>query len=165
MSKVCVIEGADELSAKLAALSAAARGKAMMDALTAGARELAGDTKKRLVAKMGPGATRRGLRGRKGQSNHTPMTEGVNVIRDAAYSTAIVSIMRDFRLKWFEKGTAQRFAGGRRKDGFYPGQGNASNNRGSIRALHFFRDARSQEETILKTVFGSLDQSLAKILK
>lgn len=165
MNNVCTITGADELSATLRDLSSAIRGKAMLDALSAGAKVLQSETKKNLVARMGSSATRKGLRWRKGHQGHPSMQEGVSMIRDTAYNTAIVSIMRDFRLKWFEKGTDHRWTGGRKKDGRYAGQTQASNYRGAIRPIHFFREARNQETKIETAIFESLDKTINKILK
>lgn len=165
MSSVCEIKGYEGVTVALSSLSSAMRGKAMLDALTEGAKVLKEETRKNLVAKLGPSATRRGLRWRKYQQNHSPMVEGINVIRDSGYGVAVVSIMRDFRLKWFEKGTDQRWAGGRKTDGKYAGQTNASNYRGAIKAEHFFLDARNREESIERAIFESLDKTINRILK
>lgn len=165
MGKVCDMRSLEDLGAVLRGLGGMARGKTMLDALTAGARVLKENTKQQLVSKV-EGATRPGLKGRPKYATHEPMIEGVRVLRDAAYTTAAVSIMGDFRLKWFEKGTRERWAGGRmKKDGSFPGWHNASNYRGRIDATRFFAQARNNEAPIEDAIMKSLDKSVNKILR
>lgn len=100
-----------------------------------------------------------------------PFSEGVRIKGEKAYLEVRVSIMKDFRMKFFETGTKMRKTKGHKITGSYfkgkrkyleregePG------NRGQIKALHFFRDARSsaggQVEAAMR---NSIDKSLRKI--
>jgi hypothetical protein len=72
-------------------------------------------------------------------------------IKVAKYKKTIgakVHIMGDFRLKFFEKGTAQRY---------YKGQ-----NRGSIKATHFFKKAQDRS---LSNAYNQIIQELDKLIK
>ncbi|MBD5252316.1 MAG: hypothetical protein HDS49_04715 [Bacteroides sp.] len=75
-------------------------------------------------AKLGTGATS------PNRWNGKTMESGVRLKADKDYCEVSVSILGDFRLKFFEKGTAQRSL---RRGGA---------NRGSITPLNFFREAR-----------------------
>nr|DAT69137.1 MAG TPA: hypothetical protein [Caudoviricetes sp.] len=81
-------------------------------------------TKRSLRANLGAGATS------PNRWNGKTMESGVRLKADKDYCEVSVSILGDFRLKFFEKGTAQRRL---RRGGA---------NRGSIRPLYFFREAR-----------------------
>lgn len=164
MSKVCTIESGG-LEATLRVFSPDARGKALFTALTAGAKALQAETVSQLIAKMGAGATRRGLKGRPQYADHSPMTEGVRLMRKRAFIEAGVHIMGDFRLKWFELGTVERYAGGRKKNGLFPGRMNASNYRGAIKGLGFFQEARSNDAPVIKAIEQTLEKQLKKLLK
>lgn len=167
MSEVCDMKSLEDLGARLSLLGSMARGKVLTDAVMAGARVLQEQTRQQLVADVGEGALRKGLRGRPKYQNHPSMYEGVRVIRDAAYQTAIVSIMGDFRLKWYEKGTSERWAGGRKKKktGLYPGESNGSAYRGRIRPEGFFLKARQNDTPIMEAIEKKLDKAITKALK
>lgn len=77
------------------------------------------------------------------------MESGIKVKADKDYCEVSVSIMGDFRLKFFEKGTAERRL---RRGGA---------NRGSIKPLYFFRQARQQD--IDNTINNSITESLRRI--
>ena len=77
------------------------------------------------------------------------MESGVKLRADKDYCEVSVSILGDFRLKFFEKGTAQRRL---RRGGA---------NRGSIKPLNFFRKARQQD--IGDTINNSITESLRRI--
>lgn len=163
MGKVCDMRDLEGLGATLTAFSSEARGKVLMDAVTAGAKVLQQQTVAELTREMGGAALRKGLKGRPQYSNHTAMVEGVRLLRDKAYATAAVSIMGDFRLKWFEKGTDRRYAGGgrKKKDGTYAG----NLYRGYIKAKAFFSRARDNDKPVADAITESISNSLKKILK
>lgn len=119
------------------------------------------DTQNRLIAKMGDAANRTTYRKSSdgGGKLNKPMTKGVKVTRDDGYEKVVVSILKDYRLKWFELGTKMRkllrtgakdrtrgrMSGDRRylyrkkgKENFYK----AGSNRGQIKPLHFFKEVR-----------------------
>ena len=81
--------------------------------------------------------------------NGKTMESGIRLKADKDYCEVSVSILGDFRLKFFEKGTAQRRL---RRGGA---------NRGSIRPLYFFREARQQD--IDETINNSITESLRQI--
>ena len=111
---------------------------------------LADKTKTNLKTRLGRGAT--------------SMLGGVKVKTDKAYTETSVNIMGDYRLIWFEKGTKIRKTKGHRRDGYgrrlkRTGKGG---NRGAIKPLYFFRDARQSD--IDDTIFNSITESLKRIL-
>jgi HK97 gp10 family phage protein len=76
------------------------------------------------------------------------MDKGVKVFKYTKTVGAKVSIMGDFRLKFFEKGTAKRY---------YKDQ-----NRGSIKATHFFKKAQDRS---LSQAYNQIIQELDKLIK
>lgn len=78
------------------------RQKAIMDSLYEGGKVLKENTKQSLIAKLGSGAT-------SGEHYKKPMTAGIKVTKDDVVMRVVVSILKDFRLKWFENGTDERY--------------------------------------------------------
>lgn len=115
----------------------------LFTALKKGGQQLTSQTKRSLRAKLGAGAST------PNRWNGKTMVSGVRMKADKDYCEVSVSILGDFRLKFFEKGTAQRRL---RRDGA---------NRGSIRPLYFFREARQQD--IGETINSSITESLNHI--
>ena len=73
------------------------------------------------------------------------MLKGVKLKADKAYTEISVHIMGDYRLKWFEKGTKPRKTKGHKITGYNRSRrirSGKGGNRGSIRPLYFFKDAR-----------------------
>lgn len=75
--------------------------------------------------------------------------------------------MGDYRLKWFEKGTNERYTKGHRVTGYSDsrhlrrtGQGGY---RGKIVAEHFFQSARADEESVYNSIVSSITDSLNRI--
>lgn len=128
-------------------LDAEARKKVLLTALKAGGDRLATDTRTQLRSKLGAGA------GTPNRWNGKTMESGIKYKADKDYCEVSVSIMGDFRLKFFEKGTKLRQT---RK---------TKANRGSITALNFFAAARANEGEINDTIFQSIDQSLKRITR
>lgn len=82
-----------------------------------------------------------------------PFEDGVTLKGDKAYCEYRVSIMRDFRMKFFEMGTKDRYT----KDGKY---------RGKMEAKHFFKDARNASQSSIEdAILRSIDNAMKKILK
>lgn len=80
-----------------------------------------------------------------------PFYEGVVMKGDKAYLEARVSIMKDFRMKFFEKGTQQR----QTKKGY---------NRGAMVARNFFKSAtEASQGSIEAAIQKSIDNSLKKL--
>lgn len=125
------------------ALDADSTKQILFTALKKGGQKLASQTKTKLKAKLGAGATS------PNRWNGKTMESGVRLKADKDYCEVSVSILGDFRLKFFEKGTVQR----RLRRGGY--------NRGAITPLYFFRDARQQD--IGDTINNSITESLRRI--
>ena len=115
----------------------------LFTALKKGGQKLTSQTKRSLRAKLGAGSTS------PNRWNGKTMESGIRLKADKDYCEVSVSILGDFRLKFFEKGTAQRRL---RRGGA---------NRGSIRPLYFFKDARQQD--IDGTINNSISESLRNI--
>lgn len=114
-------------------------------ALRKGANKLASDTKTTLRARLGAGATS------PNRWNGRTMESGITTKADKDYIEVSVCILGDFRLKFFEKGTQLRTT---RK---------THANRGRIRGLNFFSDARNREGEIIDTINESIKKSLNKL--
>lgn len=82
-----------------------------------------------------------------------PFYEGVKLITDKAYGDVIVSIMSDYRMRFYEKQIQLR----RTKKGY---------NRGIVKANHFFSDARNNSDSeIEKAIYDKIEQKLNNTLK
>lgn len=128
-------------------LDAESRKKVLLTALKAGGDKLANNTKIQLRSKLGVGATT------PNRWNGKTMESGIKYKADKDYCEVSVSIMGDFRLKFFEKGTKLRQT--RRTKA----------NRGSIKALNFFAAARANEGDITDTINNSITESLKRITR
>lgn len=137
--------------------------KVLFDAIKEGAKTLQQNTKKLFKQSMGDSATHYSKYIRK------PFEDGVTVKSDKAYIEASVSIMNDFRMKFFEKGTRERTTKGRKIVGYInshrlkrEGKGH---NTGSIKPLYFFRQARQNETAINDAITQSINNALSKLNK
>lgn len=137
--------------------------KLLFDAVKAGAKALQQNTKKLFRQSMGDSATHYSKFIRK------PFEEGVSVKGDKAYIEASVSIMNDFRMKFFENGTKERKTKGRKIVGYTglrklkrEGKGH---NTGSIKPLYFFKKARENETAITDAMIKSINNALRKLNK
>lgn len=116
-------------------------------ALQKGAKALQAQTQTNLKAAFNGGAS---------------MAKGVKLKADKSYNEISVNIMGDYRLRWFEKGTQIRKTKGHKVTGYdrwrkvRSGKGA---NRGRIRPLYFFRNAR-QNDAINDVVMQSIDEQL-----
>lgn len=117
--------------------------KILFTALKKGGQKLTNLTKTQLKASLGQGAST------PNRWNGKTMVSGVRMKADKDYCEVSVSILGDFRLKFFEKGTAIRRT---RRSGA---------NRGSIKPLYFFKSARQQD--IGETINNSITESLKRI--
>lgn len=140
------------------ALSADNRTTILTKALKKGAQVLQENTKQQLRTKLGAGAT-------SGQKYGKSLESGIKLKSDG-YGEIAVHIMGDFRLKFFEKGTKQRFTKGHKVTGYSgrrlkrTGKGG---NRGSIQGLYFFKSARQNEEQINNVISKSITESLKRV--
>lgn len=135
----------------------------LLTASKSAADELRDQTKTILLQKL-PAAANKGKYGK-------PMTKGIISKADKDYTLSYVSIMREFRLKFFEQGTDQRFRKIR-----YSGKDKAGRDRkvlrkdnanaptGKITALDFFKEARERYSSqILDDMQGAIIKSLERI--
>ena len=137
--------------------------KILFDAFKAGAKVLQQNTQALFRQSMGESAIHYSKYIRK------PFEDGVTVKGDKAYIEASVSIMNDFRMKFFEKGTKQRTTKGRKITGYTEkhrlireGKGH---NTGAIKPLYFFRRARENETVITDAIEKSINNALNKLNK
>ncbi len=112
----------------------------LMKGLEKGGKALQSATKERLLQKM-PKA-----QSTKGRANKT-MVDSIKVIKDNAYSKIIVSIMSHYLNVFFEQGTDGRYLKKHhKKDKDHHRTYKKGEYRGKIKPLHFFADARQQNE-------------------
>ena len=119
----------------------------LLDGLKAGAMVLRDRTRESFRSKLGEGASHSSpyLGGK-------PFYEGVRMIVDKSYNEAIVSIMKDYRMRFYENGTKDRVT----KKGY---------KRGRITAKHFFQEARSSSESeIYDAISNGIDIAMRKYL-
>ena len=127
----------------LNALNPDSTNQILFTALKKAGQKLANQTKTQLKRSLGQGATSGN------RFNGKTLESGIRLRADKDYCEVSVSILGDYRLKFFEKGTKQRIT---RKTGA---------NRGSIKPLYFFRDARQQDYE--DTINNSITESLKRI--
>ena len=144
----------DELLTKL---STERRNQIMFSALKKGGKALQNETKVQLRQSVA--------------NTHSPnrwngktLEDGIKVKANTVYQEVMVHILGDFRLKFFEKGTEDRYTK-IHKDKLSTSQyinqlkkGDRSRFRGKITASHFFRRARQNEEVIQDAIFKELDK-------
>lgn len=120
--------------------------KVWRNALKKSANILVKETKDQLIAKMGTSATHKSLK--YGKS----LRQGVKASVKKDVSEAKVHIMGDFRLKFFEMGTKER----------YTRRGNKK--RGKIKPFNFFQTAKQSKETeMYNSIEANLVDELYKI--
>lgn len=144
----------DELLAKL---STERRSQIMFSALKKGGKALQQETKVQLRQSVSDTYS-------PNRWNGKTLEDGIRVKANTVYQEVMVHILGDFRLKFFEKGTKDRYTK-IHKDKLSTSQyinqlkkGDKSRFRGKITASHFFRRARQNEEVIQDAVFKELDK-------
>ena len=132
------------------------RNRIIFNALKEGAKVLKEQTLQQLESKVRSNTPNRW--------NGKTMAQGVNLKADKGISEVMVSIMGDFRLKFFENGTKERYTKPQKnnylashtlKKGSEKGRYT-----GAIKTIHFFRSARENEEPIDEAIKRSLDKQL-----
>lgn len=144
----------DELLAKL---STERRSQILFSALKKGGKALQQETKVQLRQSV--------------SKTHSPnrwngktLEDGIRVKANTVYQEVMVHILGDFRLKFFEKGTKDRYTKIHKNKLStsqyinYLKKGDKGGYRGKINACHFFRRARQNEEIIQDAVFKELDK-------
>lgn len=133
----------------------------IFNALKEGAKVLKEQTLQQLASKVRSNTPNRW--------NGKTMASGVRLKADKGISEVMVSIMGDFRLKFFENGTAIRYtkpqknnylASHKLKKGSEKGRYT-----GAIKATNFFRQARENEAPIDEAIKNSLDKQLKDLDK
>lgn len=133
---------------------------AMLSALRAGGKVLQANTKESLKKKLGSGATSTSER------NKFPMEKGVRLIVDKDYNEVIVSIMKDYRLRFFQSGTDQRYLKkDHPKDEKHRKTLRKGEYRGSIGATNFFGEARQNEGPVCDAIVEELAKQINKLMK
>lgn len=134
----------------------------LFEAVTAGAKVLQQTTKNYFRQKVGEAATHYS------RFIQKPFEDGIIVETDKSYCEAKVSIMGDHRLKWFEKGTQDRYTKGRKIVGYQrnrairEGKGHWT---GRMTGQYFFRDARQDTNRIDDAMIKSINNALNKLIQ
>jgi DNA-binding FadR family transcriptional regulator len=136
MSNQGMIVDADNVLNVFAGLTSREQKQVYRNALRKAARILTAETKVQLRSIVGSKVNSRN------RWNGKTLGSGIKLKVDREATEAKVHIMGDFRLKFFEKGTAVRTL---RRNGA---------NRGAMGAHYFFRTAKTNKET---EVFNSMD--------
>ena len=113
--------------------------------------------RRRLKQRIGPAINH------KNRWNGRTLASGIRASIGRDKVTASVHIMGDFRLKFFELGTSERYtkASGRKYSRGRRGKGSY---RGKMKPLYFFRSAvKSKESEVESSFFTSLEASIEKI--
>lgn len=171
---ICSVD-CSKLERDISALSRMEQRDIILKALRKGADILAQEAKQNLVERLGLAATSK-------RHHKKSMLEGVRVRYEKDYGEVMVTIFPDYRLKWFEKGTRERYllrtgakdrergkmSNDRRR--YYRKKGKETHYkkggyRGSIRAYNFFRDARNNEGVIMDAIMDSIKKSVENIVK
>lgn len=160
MNKVCNID-TSQLDKILNNLSEENRQRAMMKALNEGAKVLKTNTQQNLIKKMGSAATST-------TSHKKRMIDGIGITPQKTEQSVIISIMREFRLKFFEMGTKERY----RKVKTVNSQGKVFVKRGekggytgTIKGLHFFKEARENTSPIEEAIIRTMEEEINKLIK
>lgn len=133
----------------------------LFEAVKAGAKVLQQTTKNYFRQKVGEAATHYS------RFIQKPFEDGIIVKADKSYCEAKVSIMGDHRLKWFEKGTNDRYTKGRKIVGYQrnrairEGKGHWT---GRMTGQYFFRDARQETNRIDEAMAQSINNALNKLM-
>ena len=127
----------------------------------AGGKVLQGVAKQYFKQRMGDAATHVSPYMKK------PFEDGIILKGDKAYLEARVSIMKDFRMKFFEKGTEDRYIKQKGHSDLQRGRHQTNtgkpNYRGRITAKWFFKDARNNSAAgINDAMMKSIDNSLKR---
>lgn len=162
MNKVCNVDSSG-LKRLLESFNEDKRKEAMFKALSKGGQELVEQTKRELIKKL-PKAT-------EGKRYGKPMSEGVKMKKDKADNEVLVHILGDYRLKFFELGTKDRYTKKKvayKRDGKYKFR--KENNtqtgfKGKIKALGFFETAYKNENQIINVIDENLIREINKLLK
>ena len=167
MSEIVHVDAAsvDELLRKLD--DDELKNKILYDAVMSGAKTLQTAAQQNFRKELGAAASHPSpyLKGNK------PLYEGVSVKGEKAYSEASVPILNDFRIKFFAKGTVERYTkghkitscadNGRRLE--REGKGHYT---GKITATNFFAAARnSSEQNVNDAMLSSIEKSLKNAIK
>lgn len=133
----------------------------LFEAVKAGARELQQTTIDIFRKKTG------GVADHLSKWNYKPFWAGITMSSDKSYCEAKVSIMGDHRLKWFEKGTQDRYTKGRKIVGYQrnrairEGKGHWT---GRMTGQYFFKDARQDTNSIDEAMAQSINNALNKLM-
>lgn len=133
------------------------RNKIIFNALKEGAKVLKEQTLQQLASKVRSNTPNKW--------NGKTMAQGVTVKADKGISEVMVSIMGDFRLKFFESGTKERYTKPQKNNYLASHALKKGRYTGAIKATHFFRQARENEEPIDEAIKNSLDKQLKDLDK
>lgn len=148
----------------------------VLKALRKGGEIIEAETKASLVRKLGPGATST-------RHHDYPMLAGIHLAENKENLDVMISLYGDFRLKWFEMGTDERYLKGtgakdrqkgktaRDKRKYYRKSGKENfyrkgTYRGRITETDFFAEARDREiGRAVEVIKNELTKELQNLLK
>ena len=163
MSKVVNIDSAD-IDRILNSLNEENRKEAIFKSITKAGQKLVKETKQELL-KVLPNANR----GKRYEGR--PMIKGVRLVKDKAYEEVKVHIMGDYRLRFFEMGTEERYLKkplkkDHAKYNFNSGKTNSGGNpyRGKITPRKFFQTARENSDMV-DVMMKTLNKEINKLLE
>lgn len=165
-----------EITKLLDSLNNEIKGDLLQKGLFKGGKVLQQKTREVMVQRMPNATTAKG-------NNKKPMADSIKVKNDKQMNEVIVSIMSNYLNVFFEQGTKERYLkrtgakdrerGYQRGDKRYlyrkqgkEGRYKSGEYRGKIKALNFFRDARTQSENdIINAIEEEVMKHLNKIFK
>lgn len=136
--------------------------ESLMKALTSGGMVLRDSAKTRLLKKMPKAAKAVGR-----EKDNITMAEGVRVSKNKASERPVVTvyILGNYLNRWFEKGTDSRqLKRNHKADRNHHRRYKKGENRGSLKALHFFADAREQDmKKVTEKIIEVVENEIGKI--
>lgn len=138
--------------------------KILFDAVKEGAKTLQKKTKQIFRMKVG------GVASSISRFTRKPFEDGITMKTDKGFTEATVSIMGEPKLKWFEKGTNDRYTKGYKITGYAQGKRNRLQREGKghwtgkMTDKNFFRDAR-QGNDVNDAIIESINNALEKLNK
>lgn len=143
-------------------LSEEKRKEVLFKSLTKGGQELVKETQQELLRVL-PNAAR-------GNKYGSPMVKGIKLTKDKDYSEVKVHIMGDYRLKFFEMGTGERYlrkpiSSSSSRYKYKSGSTNTGGKiyRGKISPKSFFESAR-ENSNIADTITSNLEKEINKLM-
>ena len=166
MNKIKVEIDDSQVQAVFSALNVKNQKKTLMGGIRKSAQILINRTKALIKSNLNNTTKANRFNGKK-------MVNGVKFKADREKLEGKVHIMGDFRLKFFEKGTVERFTKGRKKiwnGGFRGGRRDYNrkgkgHSTGAIKSIGFFKQAKADtEQQVFSTLTANIKESIMKAI-